>query len=133
MDRVFAPYVAMASLVGPMAGIAILAWNVASVSPVVGTALLGLGIGAEVDLMSFLISRYFGLRSFGALHGLMFAALVLGNAAGASVLGWSFQLLQSYEMTLGSFELLLVIAALLFATLGPYRYPAATQQGAADR
>ena len=73
MDRVFAPYVAMASLVGPMAGLAILGWNV-PVSPFVATALLGLGIGVEVDLMSFLVTRYFGLRAFGALHGLMFAA-----------------------------------------------------------
>ena len=94
MDRVFAPYVAMASLLGPMAGLAILGWNALSLSPFVATALLGLGIGVEVDLMSFLVTRYFGLRAFGALHGLMFAALVLGNAVGASALGWSFQLLQ---------------------------------------
>ena len=122
MDRVFAPYVAMASLVGPMAGLAILGWNV-PVSPFVATALLGLGIGVEVDLMSFLVTRYFGLRAFGALHGLMFAALVLGQAAGASALGWSFQLLNSYQPGFVALELSLVVATVLFATLGPYRYP----------
>jgi len=123
MDRVFAPYVAMASLLGPMAGLAVLGWNV-PVSPFVATALLGLGIGVEVDLMSFLVTRYFGLRAFGALHGLQFAALVLGNAVGASVLGWSFQLLQSYQPAFVVLELLLLVAMVLFATLGPYRYPA---------
>ena len=124
MDRVFGPYVAMASLVGPMAGLAILGWDAASLSPFVATALLGLGIGVEVDLMSFLVTRYFGLRAFGALHGLMFAALVLGNAVGASALGWSFQLLDSYQPGFIALELLLLVAAVLFATLGPYRYPA---------
>ena len=128
MDRVFAPYVAMASLVGPMAGLAILGWNV-PVSPFVATALLGLGIGVEVDLMSFLVTRYFGLRAFGALHGLMFAALVLGQAAGASALGWSFQLLNSYQPGFVALELSLVVATVLFATLGPYRYPAGRQVG----
>ena len=124
MDRVFAPYVAIAALLGPIAGLAVLGWNALSLSPVVGTALLGLGIGVEVDLMSFLVTRYFGLRAFGALHGLQFAALVLGNAVGASVLGWSFQLLQSYQPAFVVLELLLLVAMVLFATLGPYRYPA---------
>jgi predicted MFS family arabinose efflux permease len=130
IDRVFAPYVAMASLVGPMAGLAIIGWNAFSLSPFVGTALLGLGIGVEVDLMSFLVTRYFGLRAFGALHGLMFAALVLGNAAGASALGWSFQYLHSYQPGFVAFELLLLAAMVLFATLGPYRYPAGLLTGA---
>ena len=124
MDRVFAPYVAIASLLGPIAGLAVLGWNALSLSPFVGTALLGLGIGVEVDLMSFLVTRYFGLRAFGALHGLLFAALVLGNAVGASALGWSFQFLQSYQPAFVVLELLLLVAMGLFATLGPYRYPA---------
>jgi MFS family permease len=124
MDRVFAPYVAVAFLVGPMIGLAILGWEVQSVSPLVGTVMLGLGIGAEVDLLSFLITRYFGVRAFGALHGLMFSGVVLGNAAGAAALGWSFQLLGSYRPAFAAFEVLLVITCVLFAILGPYRYPA---------
>lgn len=73
--------------------------------------------------MSFLITRYFGIRAFGALHGLMFSIFVLGNAAGAGALGWSFQLLKSYGPVFTAFEVLLVIACVLLATLGPYRYP----------
>ena len=61
MDRVLAPYVAMASLVGPMAGLAMLGWISFPGNPFVATALLGLGIGVEVDLMSFLVTRYFDL------------------------------------------------------------------------
>lgn len=123
MDRVFAPYVALVFLGGPILGIAILGLNVQFVGPVVGTILLGLGIGAEIDLMSFLITRYFGIRAFGAMHGLMFSVFVLGNAAGAGALGWSFQLLKSYGPAFAAFEALLLIACILFATLGAYRYP----------
>ncbi len=123
MDRVFAPYVALFFLGGPIIGLVILGWSLDFVSPLVGTVLLGLGIGAEIDLMSFLITRYFGIRAFGALHGLMFAIFLLGNAAGASALGWSYQLLKSYGPAFAVFELFLVIACVMFVTLGPYRYP----------
>jgi predicted MFS family arabinose efflux permease len=124
MDHVFAPSVALVFLGGPMLGMAILALNPEFVSPLVGTILLGLGIGAEIDLMSFLISRYFGIRAFGALHGLMFSIFALGNAAGAAAMGWSFQILRSYGPAFAVFEVMLLVACVLLATLGPYRYPA---------
>jgi MFS family permease len=124
MDRVFAPYVAVAFLGAPILGIAILGWNPQFISPLVGTILLGLGIGAEIDLMSFLVTRYLGIRAFGALHGSMFSIFVLGNGLGAAALGWSFQLLHSYEPAFLIFEALLVVACILVVSLGPYRYPA---------
>lgn len=122
IDRIFAPYIAVLFLLVPMAGIAILTTGISN--PVVGTVLLGLGIGAEIDLMSFIISRYFGIRFFGALHGFMFAPVLLGNAVGASILGWCFQLMHSYVPGFALFEALLAVACMLIMTLGRYRYPA---------
>jgi len=122
IDKIFAPYIAVLFLLTPMVGIAVLASGL--VEPVVGTILLGLGIGAEIDLMSFVISRYFGIRFFGALHGFMFAPVLLGNAVGASILGWCFQLMHSYMLGFVLFEILLAIACILIMTLGRYRYPA---------
>jgi MFS family permease len=127
IDHVFAPYVAIVFLLAPLGGLAILGSGTEAVSPLLGTVLLGLGIGAEIDLMSFLITRYFGIRAFGSLHGLMFAFVVVGNAAGASALGWSFQLLHAYGPAFVLFAILLVVACVLFATLGPYRYPAGAE------
>ncbi len=124
IDRVFASYVAIVFLIAPLAGLVILSSGTPLVSPLVGTILLGLGIGAEVDLMSFIVTRYFGLRAFGALHGLMFSTVVLGNALGATALGWSFQLLHSYGPAFAAFAAMMVVACILFLILGPYRYPA---------
>jgi MFS family permease len=121
MDRVFAPYITIFCLVLPMVGIAILGFGGAG--PIIGTVLLGLGVGAEIDLMSFLIARYFGIREFGSLHGLMFSAVLLGNFAGATLLGWSYQGLGSYRPGFILFEIMLVAACLLLLRLGPYRYP----------
>lgn len=121
VDKIFAPYIVVLFLLCPMIGIAILATGM--VMPIVGTILLGLGIGAEIDLMSFIISRYFGIRFFGALHGFMFAPVLLGNAVGASILGWCFQLMHSYSLGFALFEVLLAIACVLIMTLGHYRFP----------
>lgn len=43
---------------------------------------IGLTIGAELDIMAYFISRYFGLESFGRLYALAYACLI--TSAGAS-------------------------------------------------
>ena len=127
LDKIFAPYIAVFFLLCPMAGIAILGGGALGSWPVVGTILLGLGIGAEIDILSFIISRYFGIRCFGALHGFGFALALIGNAVGASMLGWFFQLAHSYTPGFAVFEILLAAACGLMLTLGPYRYPAVAE------
>ena len=124
-DRVFAPFISLFFLLSAMAGMAVLAFGMGP--PVLGTILLGMGIGAEVDLMSFLISRYFGVRFFATLHGFMFMPVLLGNAVGASILGWCFQLLGSYLPGFILFEGLLAVGCVLIMTLGKYRYPAMSE------
>jgi MFS family permease len=125
IDRVFAPYVAVFFLLCPMVGLLILALQPAAVSPLVGVLLLGLGIGGETDLLSYMVSRYFGLAKFGTIYGWIFTAALAGNAVGSSILGWAFQLTHSYSATLIAYSVLLVIATALTLVLGPYRYPPA--------
>jgi MFS family permease len=125
IDRVFAPYVAIFFLVCPMAGLLILALQPVEVSPLVGVLLLGLGIGGETDLLSYMVSRYFGLAKFGTIYGWIFTAALAGNAVGSSILGWAFQLTHSYSTTLIAYSLLLAVATALTLVLGPYRYPPA--------
>jgi hypothetical protein len=78
--------------------------------------------------MTFLVGRYFGLRQFGTLYGVMFAIAILGNAAGSNLLGWSFQVFKSYSPALILFEALLVVACACFLGLGPYRYSAPARE-----
>lgn len=127
-DRVFAPYIGVGFMLFPMFGIAVLGFGFGGISPVIGTICLGVGIGAEIDLMAFLVGRYFGLRQFGTLYGVMFAIAILGNAAGSNLLGWSFQFFNSYGPALILFEGLLVVAGFCFLGLGPYRYAAPARE-----
>src|ERR1700727_914547 len=123
IDRIFAPYVAVFFLVCPLVGLLILALRPLEVSTLVGVLLLGLGIGGETDLLSYMVSRYFGLAKFGTIYGWIFMAALAGNAVGSSILGWAFQLTHSYSATLVAYSVLLAVATGFTLALGPYRYP----------
>ena len=48
----------------------------------VAVVLVGLGLGAELDVMPYMVSRYFGLRAFGEIYSYAFAAFTLGGVIG---------------------------------------------------
>jgi MFS family permease len=123
MDRFYGPYTAATFFVLPMIGILLLVSGAGGPVPFVGAVLCGLGIGAEVDLMGFFVSRYFGLRAFGTIYGCMFAIFSVGTGFGPFLMGASFDQLQSYIPMLTGFEVALVVCVALLARLGPYAYP----------
>jgi MFS family permease len=67
LDRFFAPYVAVCFFCGSALG-GFLLWSgaVGGLAFVAGF-LGGLGVGAEFDIMAYMVSRYFGLRAFGEI------------------------------------------------------------------
>jgi len=64
LDRFWGPYMAITFFILPMVGIGILMSGAAGFAPFLGAIACGLGIGAEIDLMAFFTSRYFGLRDY---------------------------------------------------------------------
>jgi cyanate permease len=82
---------------------------------------LGLGLGAEFDLMAYLVSRYLGLRSYGQLYGYLYAAFGLGAGTGPVLMGWLFDELGNYTLGLALLSVLGFILAILASRLGPYR------------
>lgn len=123
LDRIYAAYVVIFFLLCPMVGIAILGLRVGGNGPLLGVMLLGMGVGAEIDLVAYILSRYFGVRAFGALHGTAFCFVLVANAAGGNIMGWSFQLQHSYNTGLIIMEVLLAIAIVIQAAQGPYIFP----------
>jgi MFS family permease len=59
--------------------------------------LIGLTLGAEVDVIVYLVTRHFGLKAFGALFGGLLAALSIGTAAGPLGAARVFDLTGGYE------------------------------------
>ncbi|MGI9344085.1 MAG: MFS transporter [Gammaproteobacteria bacterium] len=120
IDRFFAPRVALVFFLLSAAGIGLLAASDAPVAAFVAAILVGLSIGAEVDLLAYLSGRYFGLRHFGAVYGLMFAALLVGTSAGPVSFGAVYELQGSYLSILVFCALLNVAASFVMALMPQY-------------
>jgi predicted MFS family arabinose efflux permease len=123
VDRIYAPYVATVFFLAPIAGFAFLA-SAAGSLPAIGVVLLGLGLGTEIDLIAFLISRYFGQRAFGELYGYFFMIFGLGSSFGRFLGGFVFDAAGSYNPALIGAAVALVAAVTLVNRLGAYAYPA---------
>ncbi|HEY1795023.1 MAG TPA: MFS transporter [Stellaceae bacterium] len=122
VDRIFAPYVAAVFFLAPISGFAFIA-SAAGVLPAVGVILMGLGLGTEIDLIAFLVSRYFGQKSFGRLYGCFFMVFGIGTAMGRYLGGVIYDVAHSYNPGLIGAGVSLVIAVALITRLGPYIYP----------
>lgn len=84
-------------------------------------ALVELAAGAELDLLAFLTSRYFGLKNYARTYGFIFAGVAIAGGVGPMTFANIHQLTGSYDTSFA-------IAAILFAIGGPCvltlgRYP----------
>lgn len=121
LDHFFATAVALCFFCGASLGFLLL-WSGATGSiAFVAAFLVGLGMGAEGDIIAYLVSRYFGLRAFGEIYGYTFSAFTLGGVVGPLLMGIGFDATGSYRAVLGVFVLASLVAAMLMTRLGPYR------------
>ena len=122
LDQFFAPRVAATLFASVALGVALLATGHALWTGFLAALLAGLGIGAEVDIIAYLTSRYFGLLSFGQIFGWIWAAFGVAGGLGAYLMGLGFDKTGSYAVPLAGFFCASVAATLLMMRLGPYRY-----------
>ena len=122
LDHHFAPRVA--AVIFASAGVGILLIWISRQGPgfLTGAFLVGLAFGAEADIIAYLVSRYFGLRSFGVTVGFAFGAFVLAGGFGPLLMDFVFDRFGSYTAPFAVAFLLTVLAAALFTRLGPYRF-----------
>ncbi|MGE4091624.1 MAG: MFS transporter [Candidatus Binatia bacterium] len=81
-------------------------------------ALIGLGFGAETDLMPYLIAHHFGLASFGRIFGWLYGAFAFGAVIGPLLMGKIFDATGSYHTALSILIPATIIAAVLMLPLG---------------
>jgi MFS family permease len=129
LDRFFAARVSFALLATAALGVFLLASAQSLPMGVLGAALIGFGMGGEADVTPYLLSRYFGLRSFSVLYGLTWTFYAVAGAVGPILMGKAFDVTGSYEALLVRLALgtLGVAALMLFLP----RYAAAPSAAAA--
>lgn len=122
IDRFFAPRVASVIMVISGLGFVLIAQGGPEVA-VVGLIAAGLAFGAEIDLVSYLVARYFGLAAYGRAYGILYAFVVFGTAISPTLYGLCYDHFKSYDPVLLGAAALLGTAATGFLLLR--RFPAA--------
>jgi MFS family permease len=122
LDHFFAPRVAMFLLGASGIGLGMLWAGSAGNLALAAAFLVGFGMGAEADIMAYLLGRYFGLRAFGIAFGHAFGAFMIAGALGTLLMGAAFDWTHSYTVGLGGFCIAMMLAVALLSCLGPYRF-----------
>jgi hypothetical protein len=82
-----------------------------------------LGLGGEADVTPYLLTRYFGLRSFSTLYGFTWTAYAMAGALGPVLMGRVFDVTGSYGPLLALLSAQTLIAGALMLLMPAYPVP----------
>jgi predicted MFS family arabinose efflux permease len=99
---------------------------------VVAVLLIGFVVGAEIDLMAYFVSRYFGLRAHAAIFGWNYGMVALGSSIAPLVVGTLRDHRGNYVLGLTLCAASLAVAGVFCALLGRYRFAAHLEVRAVD-
>lgn len=120
IDRYRAPVVVGLVLCAPATGVLLLTLGLGGHAFYISAFLMGLGFGAEMDFLGYIVSRYLGLRSYGRTYGVLYGAMIAGLGTGSLLTGYVQQWTGSYDLALLILTAVTVAAIVPFTLLGPY-------------
>ena len=120
LDRFFGARVALLVNLVTAAGVFLLARASSFSAGCVAAALIGVGAGGEAAITPYLLTRYFGLRSFSTLYGLTWSFYAASAAVGPVILGRAFDSTGSYSSLLVALAAALAAAAAMNLLLPRY-------------
>ena len=133
LDRFDSPRIALPFFAAAFIGVLIMHTSQSASTLLPGAVLMGMGQGTEMGIGAYLISRFFGMRHFASIYSFIFAASNLGLGLGIISMGTVYDRWHSYAPMKYVMPTALVLAMLLFLSLGPYRFAKETAVSDADR
>lgn len=128
MDRFFAPYVTAATFLLAILGLLLLMMTDSTAGIIIAAILIGFALGSEGDLVTFLVSRYYGPAIYSRVLSALWVTWAWGGGIGTLIAGASYRALASYTAALGCFAVLLCLCTIIVCQLGPYEYPVAGKE-----
>ncbi|RKQ71972.1 MFS transporter [Litorimonas taeanensis] len=121
VDHFWAPMVAFVFMSVPAIGCFILMQDYSVGVNAIALILVGLAAGVEFDMMAYFTSRYFGMKSYGRVYGLVYAAFGLGSGTSPVI----FNIIRGddtdYARVLVFAAVGFVLGGAMLLTLGKYR------------
>jgi MFS family permease len=108
LDRLRTPLLIVPMYGAAIAGLALLQFGHGTMTMTAAGALLGIGMGAEYGALSYFCSRYFGLKHFGSINSVLYAAVILAQGLTPAAMDLSYGATGSYDQA----------SIIIIATLG---------------
>jgi len=121
LDRVFAPFVAVAFFVPSAVALLWLADGWVPPAVALCAIAIGLSLGAENDLLGYLVGRYFDLKWFARIYSVLLATYLLGAALGPYLMARAYAAAGSYNGVLRAGSVAIGVSCALLLCLR--RYP----------
>ncbi len=121
IDHIFAPRVLTTVSIG--GAIACILYAMYPQVGYISALLIGFLLGAEFDVLAFLIKRYYGTEAYGRIYGVIFGVFYLGSGIGI----WGLPKIRElsgndYDNGLYVAAAILLASAVLMAFMPKYRY-----------
>jgi MFS family permease len=130
IDHIFAPRVMVIVSIG--GAIACLLYATYPNFGYLSALLIGFLLGAEFDVLAFLIKRYYGNVAYGRIYGVIFGMFYLGSGIGIYAFGRLRVAYGNYEMVLFVAAGVLFASAVVLLLLPQYRFKVGAAAPQAD-
>lgn len=97
LDRTNTPRIVVPMYALAIPGLFLLEYGSSSPLLIASGVCLGIALGAQFGALPFFIARYFGLRHFGTILGVMYSAVIAGQGITPVLLDAAFDILGSYR------------------------------------
>ena len=73
------------------------------------SVIMGIGFGATIPSRPILVGKYFGMRAYGTIQGLLQGSAIASGVAGPIIMGWVFDQYLSYNPAIVGFTALIAL------------------------
>ncbi len=120
LDRIPRPWIAAPFYVAAVAGILLLESTSDHGLLLLAGVLMGLGLGTEYGVLPYFLSRYFGVRHYGAISGMTYGVIVLTQGITPFLMDLNFDIVGNYNYSVIVICVALLGGAALITRLRPF-------------
>ena len=120
LDRIPRPWIAAPFYLLALLGLILLESTSSYPLLLLSGLLMGLGLGTEYGVLPYFLSRYFGIRHYGAISGSMYSVIVLTQGLTPFLMDLVFDVTGTYDSAIVAICIGLVVGAILITRLLPF-------------
>ena len=120
LDRFPRPWIAAPFFIAAVIGLIILATTSNYKLLLLSGVLMGLGLGTEYGVLPYFLSRYFGVRHYGAISGMVYGVIVLTQGVTPFLMDLNFDMKGDYNISVVVICVAMLAGAFLLTRLQPF-------------